>query len=67
MAGTRLFDGPGVMDARAVAEAGYRGCLRGDRVVVPGVRNRLGAFAGRHLPRRLVLPLVRRIQAGKEG
>lgn len=64
---TRLFDGPGVMDARAVAEAGYRGCLAGKGVVVPGVQNRVGAFFGRHLPRRLVLPLVRRLQARKEG
>lgn len=62
-----LFDGPGVMAARSVAESGYRGCLRGKRVVVPGVRNRLGAFAGRHLPRGLVLPLIRRIQDRKKG
>lgn len=67
MGGSKLFDGPGVMDARTVAEAGYRGCLAGKGVVVPGVQNRVGAFFGRHLPRRLVLPLVRRLQARKEG
>jgi hypothetical protein len=67
MGGTELFDGPGVMSAKAVAEAGFRGCLRGKRVVVPGVQNRVGAFFGRHLPRRLVLPLVARIQSNKES
>ena len=67
MGQSKLFDGPGVMDAKAVADAGFRGCLRGKRVVVPGVQNRVGAFFGRHLPRRLVLPLVARVQARKEG
>ena len=65
--GGKLADGPGAMTARAVAAAGVRGCLRGKRVVIPGVQNRVGAFFGRHLPRRLVLPLVRRVQAGKTG
>ncbi len=67
MGDSKLFDGPGVMDAKAVADAGYRGCLQGKRVVVPGVQDRLGAFFGRHLPRRLILPLVARVQARKEG
>ncbi len=67
MGESKLFDGPGVMAAKAVAAAGYDGCLRGKRVVVPGVKNRVGAFVGRHLPRRLMLPLVSRIQARKEG
>ena len=66
MGGSKLFDGPGVMTAKAVADAGYRGCMKGKRVVVPGVRNRVGGFFGRHLPRRLVLPLVARVQANKE-
>lgn len=65
--GSRLFDGPGVMDAKTVAEAGYQGCLRGKRVVVPGVRNKVGAFFGRHLPRGLIMPVVARIQARKVG
>ena len=64
---SRLFDGPGVMDAGTVAAAGYRGCLRGRRVVVPGARNWLTAFFGQHSPRGLVLPLVRRIQDRKKG
>jgi hypothetical protein len=67
MGDSKLFDGPGVMAARTVAEAGYRGCLKGKRVVVPGVQNRIGAFFGRHLPRRLILPIVARVQARKEG
>lgn len=64
---TRIVDGPGVMDARTVAESGYRACIAGKRVAVPGMQNRLGAMCGRHLPRWLILPLVRRLQARKEG
>ena len=41
------------MSAAAVAEAGYRGLMAGDRIVIPGRRNRLRAFLRRLLPRRL--------------
>jgi short-subunit dehydrogenase len=58
---SRLFRGP-VMDARTVAVAGYRGCLRGDSLVIPGWRNKLLAFATRLLPRRVVAAIVRQVQ-----
>jgi uncharacterized protein len=44
--------------ARYVAQAGWRGFLRGDRVVLPGLETRLGALASRFLPHRLMLPLA---------
>jgi uncharacterized protein len=63
---SRLFRGA-VMSARAVAEAGYRGCLRGDTLVIPGWRNKLLAFAVRFLPRRLVAAVVRQFQERVRG
>jgi len=49
--------------AEQVAEQGYRGLMRGRRVVVPGVANRLVTFIVPFVPRRLLLSLVRRRQA----
>ena len=51
-----------VMDARTVAEAGYRGLMRGKLLVIPGWRNRLLINAVRWLPRQLVTGAVRRLQ-----
>ena len=52
----------GVMDARAVALAGYRGFRQRKALVVPGPLNRLGAFSVRLAPRSLVRKLVKRLQ-----
>jgi short-subunit dehydrogenase len=42
--------------ARRVAEAGYRGLMRGQRVVIPGLANKLVAMvAARWTPRRILL------------
>jgi uncharacterized protein len=46
----------------AVAEAGLRGVLAGRALVVPGLPNRLVAFAPRLLPRPWVARLVHRVQ-----
>ncbi|HWH69021.1 MAG TPA: SDR family oxidoreductase [Candidatus Sulfotelmatobacter sp.] len=48
-------------DARRVAEAGYRGMLRGKRVVIPGLMNRLMAAISPCLPSALTAGIVRRI------
>jgi hypothetical protein len=50
--GSRLFKG-GAMDPRTVALAGYRGMMRGQRIVVPGFSNQLLAKTSRLAPRRL--------------
>lgn len=50
-----------MMSARSVAEAGYRGTMKGRRVVIPGVMNRTGAFLARRSPLRLTSAIVRRI------
>jgi len=52
----------GMMDSETVAEAGYRAMRAGRRLAIPGLRNRLGALAGRLLPRGLVLRMVRGLQ-----
>jgi len=44
----------GAMDARAVAEAGIQGMRAGKVIVVPRLRNRLGALAVRFLPRAFI-------------
>jgi hypothetical protein len=33
----------------------------GDRITVPGMRNQVAALYGQHLPRFLLLPLVKRL------
>jgi len=52
----------GTMDARTVAQAGYRGFRRGKVIVVPGLTNKLGAFSVRLGPRAVVRKLVKRLQ-----
>jgi hypothetical protein len=56
--GLRLVRGAGLMDAGAVAAAGYRGLMRGRRIIVPGTLNRLGVQSLRIAPRRLVTAMV---------
>lgn len=66
LGGSKLFSGPlRVMDARMVAEAGYRGLMRKRRIIVPGLTNKFAIQSGRLLPRRLVTRVVRYIQAPK--
>jgi uncharacterized protein len=56
-----------VMDARTVAEAGYRGLMRGRRCVVPGVWNKLLMQAVRLVPRRMVVRIARQMQERREA
>ena len=51
-----------IMDARTVAEAGYRGLMGGKAVVVPGLSAKLLAFSVRVSPRWMVTRIVRRMQ-----
>jgi uncharacterized protein len=49
------------LDADRVAAEAVNALEKGDRVVVPGARNQIAALYGQHLPRFLLLPLVRRL------
>ena len=50
-----------MMDARVVAEIGYRGLMRGKRVVIPGVMNKMTAVLGKGLPERVTSRIVRKL------
>jgi short-subunit dehydrogenase len=55
---SRLFEAV-AMDARSVAETGYRGLMAGKRVVIPGLQNKFTVHANRVVPRRLAARLAR--------
>ena len=59
---SRLVQSSVIMDSQTVARAGYRGLMRGKRLVIPGAMNRLFVESIRFLPRRLVTRIVRAIQ-----
>ena len=50
-----------------VAELGYRGLMRGQRVVIPGLGNRLISILIRVLPRRTLLAMVDSRQARRRS
>jgi uncharacterized protein len=52
----------GTINAKTVARLGYRGFRRGRVIVIPGLKNKLGAFAVRLAPRVFVRKLVKRLQ-----
>jgi hypothetical protein len=51
-----------VMDAAAAAAVGYRGLMRGRRIIVPGFWNNVMRQTVRFAPRRLAASIVRRMQ-----
>ena len=53
-----------LMDARVVALAGYRGLMKGKRVVIPGLMNRILAMLSPCAPTRLTSAIARRINEG---
>lgn len=59
---SKLVQG-GLMDAATVAQIGYRKLMRGQRVVVPGLRNAILALTPRFLPRSMVTRTVMNMQA----
>jgi len=54
----RSAPGPLSQSAERVAEAGYRGLMRGQRAVVPGLANKLVASVVPLVPRRLLLGVI---------
>jgi uncharacterized protein len=53
--------GPLWLSAEKVARDALAAVERGDRVTVPGPHNRLAALWGQHLPRSILLPLVKQV------
>jgi hypothetical protein len=48
-----------MMDAKAVAQMGYRGLMKGKTVVIPGPMNKILVFLVRFFPRNLVTQVAR--------
>ena len=61
MRSSKLFKNH-AMSAAQVASEGYQGMIRGKRIVIPGVKNRVMVASVRFVPRRLVTKVVRKIQ-----
>ena len=61
MRDARLVKGKKIMDARTVAEAGYRGMMAGKAIVIPGLMNSLMAQSVRVSPRSVVRKIARQL------
>jgi short-subunit dehydrogenase len=61
-AGMQMPRGLPVASAAEVVRVGYDSMMRGERLVVPGAANRLGAFLTRVAPKGIVLRQLRRLQ-----
>ncbi len=57
----------GTMDARSVAEDGYRALMAGKPVVISGFKNWLVAQSVRFAPRRMVTAIARKLQESKSS
>ena len=65
MENSGLVKGKKIMDARTVAEVGYRAMMSGKPVVIPGLGNKLLAQSVRFSPRSMVTKIVRKMQEPK--
>ena len=65
MEGSTIFKRGLIPMAKAedVAREGFQACLRGQRLVVPGLSNKAGAIASKVFPRRLVTAVAGRLMA----
>jgi len=59
---TKLFKNGIVMDAKTVAKIGYKGLMRGKRVIITGFVNKLLVASVKFVPRALLLKVVRMLQ-----
>ena len=57
-----LVKGKKIMDARTVAEAGYRGLMAGKTIVIPGLMNNVMARSVGIMPRSVITGVVRQMQ-----
>lgn len=53
------------MDPHRVAEAGYRGMVKGKPVVIPGMLNRVMSFFAKRTPPAITSPIVRSLHSGE--
>lgn len=50
------------MEAGPVARIGYKGLMRGKRLIIPGMKNKMFVQAVRFLPRQMITAIIRRVQ-----
>lgn len=50
------------MDAVPVARIGYKGLMRGKRLIIPGMKNKVFVQAVRFLPRKMITAIIRKVQ-----
>jgi len=62
MENTNIFKGP-VMDARTVAETGFKGLMQGKTIVIPGLRNRILVFMLRFTPRKTIVRMSKQMMS----
>lgn len=62
---SKLFKSSYVMSAENVAQCGYKGLMKGKRVVIPGLRNTILSAAARIIPHPLSLVVARKFQEEK--
>jgi short-subunit dehydrogenase len=67
LVGSNLFNGSNVMGVESVAEAGYRGMMRGRAVVIPGLANKVIVQSLRIAPRWAVRMVTRWFQEARRG
>lgn len=65
MTASKLINTNMAMDVVPVARIGYKGLMRGKRLIIPGVRNKMFVQAVRFMPRKLITAIVRRVQDGR--
>jgi uncharacterized protein len=59
MANTQLFRKMAVMDSRTVAAIGYQGLMKGKRVVIPGIVNKIGVWSARFVSHAMLMRIVK--------
>lgn len=62
MQGVPLFESLKPHSSRSVAEKGYRAMMKGKRIVIPGLMNKIGAYTAPLMPDGLVLRMVEKLQ-----
>jgi uncharacterized protein len=55
-------DSKNAMEAEKVAEIAYRGLLRGKRIIIPGMTNKIGIILSKLMPRRITASVIGKYQ-----
>ena len=67
MSASTLINSNMAMDVVPVARIGYKGLMRGKRLIIPGMKNKVFVQAVRFMPRKLITAIIRRVQDKRES